>query len=193
VAFVAIVAMLHVLKPEYEPSWRFLSEYAIGRHGWMMRLAFSCWALSCLCLAYALWHEVGGKAGKTGLVLLAIVGMSMIAAGAFTMDPITATQDQVTLAGHLHALSSMVGVPGLPVAALLVTGALVRNPQWVSSRAWLWAAACASLLMLVVLYCYVALVLINTGRFGPESIAGWINRLLVAVYLSWQWLAARGD
>jgi hypothetical protein len=31
---------LHVLEPEYDPTWRFLSEYALGRFGWLMTAAF---------------------------------------------------------------------------------------------------------------------------------------------------------
>jgi hypothetical protein len=30
----------HFLKPEFDPSWRMVSEYAIGRWGWVMQLAF---------------------------------------------------------------------------------------------------------------------------------------------------------
>ena len=37
--FVALLAVLHVVKAELDPSWRFISEYAIGAHGWLMVLA----------------------------------------------------------------------------------------------------------------------------------------------------------
>ncbi|WP_394554755.1 DUF998 domain-containing protein [Agromyces sp. MMS24-JH15] len=37
---VGLIAILHVLEPEYDPSWRMISEYSLGRHGWVMRLAF---------------------------------------------------------------------------------------------------------------------------------------------------------
>jgi hypothetical protein len=38
--FLVLIAVLHILKPEYDPSWRMISEYAIGRFGWVMQLAF---------------------------------------------------------------------------------------------------------------------------------------------------------
>ena len=44
--FVVLLAALHVLKSELDPSWRFISEYAIGDYGWMMVLAFLSLALS---------------------------------------------------------------------------------------------------------------------------------------------------
>jgi Protein of unknown function (DUF998) len=43
---------LHVLKPEMDPSWHMISEYALGRHGWIMRLAFISLAISCVALFF---------------------------------------------------------------------------------------------------------------------------------------------
>jgi hypothetical protein len=30
VAFLVLLAILHIIKPDYDPSWRFISEYLIG-------------------------------------------------------------------------------------------------------------------------------------------------------------------
>ena len=40
--FLTILFILHFLKQELDPGWRMVSEYEIGRFGWMMRLAFPC-------------------------------------------------------------------------------------------------------------------------------------------------------
>ena len=47
-AFVVLVAALHLIKPELDPSWRMVSEYEIVRYGWMMMLAFLSLAFSCV-------------------------------------------------------------------------------------------------------------------------------------------------
>jgi len=39
-SFEGILILLHFLEPEFDPTWRMISEYEIGRYGWMMRLAF---------------------------------------------------------------------------------------------------------------------------------------------------------
>ena len=57
-AVALIIVALHAIKPEFEPSWRFISEYAIGPYGWIMKLAFLIWAASCAALALALRREV---------------------------------------------------------------------------------------------------------------------------------------
>ena len=48
--FLIILFLLHFLKRELDPSWRMISEYEIGRFGWLMRLAFFCWGASVLAL-----------------------------------------------------------------------------------------------------------------------------------------------
>ena len=40
-AFLAILSLLHVLEPEFNPP-HLISEYQLGRFGWLMSLAFFC-------------------------------------------------------------------------------------------------------------------------------------------------------
>jgi hypothetical protein len=42
VGVIATPAVLHFREPEFGPLWRMISEYEIGRNGWMMGLAFFC-------------------------------------------------------------------------------------------------------------------------------------------------------
>jgi hypothetical protein len=37
-----MLLLLHLLEPELDPAWRMISEYEIGRFGWLVRLAFFC-------------------------------------------------------------------------------------------------------------------------------------------------------
>ena len=46
--FTVLLAGLHLVKPELEPTWRFVSEYALGQAGWMMTCAFISLATSLL-------------------------------------------------------------------------------------------------------------------------------------------------
>src|ERR1039457_5429987 len=41
---ILLLAALHVLSPEFSPSWRVISEYALGRYGWVLSLMFLSWA-----------------------------------------------------------------------------------------------------------------------------------------------------
>jgi Protein of unknown function (DUF998) len=84
-AFSPLLIIVHVLKPEIDPSWRMISEYEIGRHGWLMRLAFVCWSVSVLAVAVALWPY----ASILGDVALVVVGVGPLGAAVFATDPIT--------------------------------------------------------------------------------------------------------
>src|SRR5512145_1838716 len=77
VAFYVLLALLHLLKPEIDPSWRFISEYAIGRYGWLMSLAFLLYSVAWLALFVAVrpWsHTRMGRLGL-GLVLISALGL----------------------------------------------------------------------------------------------------------------------
>ena len=140
-AFLVLLAALHVVKPEFDPSWRFVSEYAIGRHGWIMTLAFLCLSLSCITSFVAIRSQVGTMAGKVGLGLLLLAAAALAAAAIFVSDPVTARREELTTHGHLHGLAAMVGIPDLPIAAVLISRSLVRNRAWSSGRrSLLWTA-----------------------------------------------------
>jgi hypothetical protein len=72
-----LLASLIVLKPEIDPAWRFISRCAIGRHGWMMSLAFLALAASCVAAVITLWSQVklGGRIGD-GFLLIGALGLT---------------------------------------------------------------------------------------------------------------------
>lgn len=162
--FMVLLAVLHVLRPELDPSWRFVSEYADGSYGWVMMLSFFSLALSCAALFVAVQSQIGTISGKIGLGALLIVAVSLIAAGVFTADPKTASQDKLTTHGHLHALSAMVGIPGLPIAALLISLSLARRNQASSAvrRSLIWSAL-LSWVSVAAMFVYLAVALPHRG------------------------------
>src|SRR3712207_6943366 len=70
-----------------------ISEYEIGRHGWIMVLAFLSLASSCVTLSVAIRSQVRTVSGKIGVTLLMISAAGMTIAAVFTTDPITASQE----------------------------------------------------------------------------------------------------
>lgn len=75
VVVLALLAALHVLSPEFDPSWRVVSEYANGHYGWVLSLMFACWAVSSWALAYAIWPYVSTRLGRVGLWILLAAGV----------------------------------------------------------------------------------------------------------------------
>jgi Protein of unknown function (DUF998) len=183
-AFLVLLAVLHLIKPELDPSWHFISEYAIGDYGWIMTLAFLSLAFSCASLAVALWSQTNGIVGKIGLALLLISAAGMAIAGIFTTDPITTSRDAMTTSGQIHELGATLDLT--PFAALLISWSLIRrNPAWSSARrAVLWTAG-LPLFGLIVFIGSVSMLLPSNGEFGPNVLVGWPNRFLVVTYCIW--------
>ena len=126
-AFLILLAALHLVKPELDPSWRMVSEYEIGRYGWIMQLAFLALASSCVTLFLAIRSQAQTTGGRIGMAFLLLSAAGMVIAAVFTADPITASQDELTTHGNLHALGAFLGIPGLPIAAALIGRSLYRN------------------------------------------------------------------
>jgi hypothetical protein len=173
-AFMLLLGALHFLRPELDPSWRFISEYELGDYGWMMRVAFFCLALSCASLCVAIAAQLRGVVGYLGLALLLLSAFGMILAGVFVPDPVN----------RLHEAGAM--LDQLPFAALLISWSLSRNEDWSSARRMLRWTAGLPLLGLVIFVVSMGVMLPrNGGQPGPEVLVGWPNRIMILAHCAW--------
>jgi len=192
--FVVLLAALHVLKPEVDSSWRFISEYEIGDYGWMMRLAFVVLGLSCAALGIAILSQVRTVGGYLGLALLAVSAVGMALAGIFVSDPITAARDARTVSGRLHEIGAM--LDGVPFAALLINGSLARDRAWSFARRTLFWTAWLPLAGALAFAAFMAVLLpAHGGTPGPDVLVGWPNRMMILAHCDWlmpvAWCAIR--
>jgi len=93
--FLLLLLLLHFLKPEMSPSWRMISEYEIGRFGWLMQVAFFSLAGGTVLLALTLRSQVQSVAGYIGLVLLFVIAVGLVMGGIFITEPITTPRDEI--------------------------------------------------------------------------------------------------
>jgi len=185
-AALLLLASLHMLSPEFDPSWRMVSEYANGQYGWVLSLMFVSWAVSSWALAFAIWSQVRTRAGQIGLVFLIAAGIGEAMASVFDINH------------SLHGLAAMIGIGSLPVAALLISVSLGRSQGWsVAKKALLWTANLTWMSVVLLAATFAILIVTYTQAGGdmtaevtvlpPGVIAlvGWANRLLVVVYCVW--------
>jgi hypothetical protein len=168
-----------MLKPEIDPAWRFISEYSIGRYGWMMSIAFLSMTASCIATVIALWSQVrlGGRIG-IGFMLIGALGLTL--AGLFTTDPITTPLDAQSTNSQLHGLGAVLG-DGVPIGAMLITGSLIRNKSWRPARWWM----IGILVVMWIVYAWLIMSMPVDGNFGPGVTVGWPSRLLMVSYCLW--------
>ena len=186
VAFLGFLLLLHILEPEFDPSWRMISEYELGRYGWLMSLAFICWSGSVLALIVALRPSLQTIAGKVGFWWFLVIAVAQFGGGVFITDAITDTIKSTT--GNLHTLCGVIVILTFPIAATLVAGSLARNREWKDARRgmrWL------TLLVWLSLIAYFGSIIVSNlanptaGRVGPHVLQGWPNRAMVIVYSIW--------
>jgi hypothetical protein len=184
-AVLLFLASLHVLSPEFDPSWRVVSEYANGRYGWVLSLMFASWALSSWALAITVWSQVNAIGGKIALGLLIAAGVGEAMASVFDINH------------PLHNLAGMIGVLSLPIAAMLISVRLGRTQAWSAAKnVLLWTANLTWVSLVLMIAALIIMISGNTragNKMTPDVIAlvGWANRLLVVVYCVWVVTVAR--
>ena len=188
--FLVLLLALHIIEPQFAPSWRLVSEYATGSYGWVMTLAFLCMACACVTLCIAMRPHIVTRAGKIGLGFLVATAVGLAMAAAFPIDPITAPPGAGTVHGMLHGVATIIGLPSLPIAALLLARSLLRNPAWETAKRGLFITAHATWVSLAVMIVLLAVQLPHAGGFGPSVWVGWTNRLVMVVYSGWLLTAA---
>src|SRR5262245_31308587 len=109
--FLGLLAVLHILKPEYAPSWRMVSEYESGRFGWAMQLAFFALATASVSAIAAVWSQAKSRIGYVGLGLLLVAATGSIIGGIFPSDPITTDPEALSARGKMHILGAQLGIP----------------------------------------------------------------------------------
>jgi hypothetical protein len=190
-AFLFLLSAAHLAKPDLDPSWRPISEYALGDFGWVMTLAFLSWGLSAIGVFVALRSHVPTRGGRIGLAFLLVGGAGPILAGIFPTDPITTAPDAMTTTGSLHSLGAVLA-DGIPIGAALITWSLVRkNPAWAPARRHLVLVTVLAWIGFAVLTVSMAVLLPESGgQLGPDVPVGWPGRFLVAAYAAWLLVAA---
>ena len=195
-ASLVFLAALHILSPEFDPSWRMVSEYALGNYGWVLSLMFVAWALSSWALVFTIWSQVSTTAGKIGLVFLIAAGIGEVMASVFDIKH------------PLHGLAAVIGILGLPVAAMLISVSLGRAQAWsAAKKVLLWTANLTWMSVILMAATFIILIVTFTQAGGemtsevtvlpPGVIAlvGWANRLLIIAYNGWlmtvAWRAAQ--
>lgn len=182
--FIGLLAGLHFIKPELDPSWNPISEYALGKHGWVMTAAFLALATSCVATFIAIRSQVSLKPGKVGLFFILLAALGFAIAAIFPTDPIMTKSDALTTGGMLHSVGAVLA-DGIPLASAFVGVPLLRrNNYWQSMRNTLiggmvlaWSA--------FVLVTVSLILLAPDGQLGPDVKVGWQSRYMMGAYALW--------
>jgi hypothetical protein len=130
--FLVAVAVLHIVQHDKDPRHNWVSDYANGRGGWLMTIAFLGAATGLLGLALGIARCVQPSRPRTvAVVAFAIASLGTVASGVFASDPPGADGSVgYTTVGAIHDLSGLVGGLAVLVGLFALARACRRDPAW---------------------------------------------------------------
>ena len=176
--YAAVIALLHVLRTDFEPGYRYLSEYARGPYGALMTSTFFVLSAGSLALALGLCRSVASWLRLLpGLVLWLTWACAVFLAGIFTSDLQGTPHTRI---GRIHDQMGMVAFSSATVALLLLSLALRWENAWRSVR------HPALVLATVALVSFLLL-----DWFGQRNLGGLDQRVFLVSLLTWMWIIGR--
>ena len=167
------LALLHVLRPDFNPTNHMISDYGVGPYGWIMQTVFVGMSIGCVMLAVGLSGSgPPSLPARLALFLLAVASIGLIISAVFPTD---LAGGPSTRAGHIHTLSFLVNIASLILAVVLLTASFGGDPRWRPYQR-----------TSVILLCLVAVAFVfqflTLRKGAPYGIA---NRFFVSVLLVW--------
>jgi hypothetical membrane protein len=164
ISFVVVFLVNDAVRPNYDPVRDFVSEAAIGAGGGVQITSFI--VTGCL-LAFSS-AALSATVGRWTGILVALVGVSLVAAGVFVSDP--APHDQATWHGIAHNMASVVVFASLSAACFVAA-------RWRSTPGWRWYCRATG---------FAVPILFVTAGADANTSGLWQRLTIVA---GWSWLA----
>lgn len=166
--FLLANAVLHLLRRDLSPATHYISEYAVGRYGWLMASALVILGVGTLSLSFCLaWTTEIDWLSRAGVALLTISGFSTILIGIFRTD---IAGHGPTLAGRIHGRASFIAILFEAISVLVFTAVFLREERWRSFR---------------IVSGVFAVVTVVAGALIPILARGTGERLLVYTLVAW--------
>jgi hypothetical membrane protein len=182
IIFLGVATLVGLLAPGYDVMTQSISDLAVGPNGWLMTAGFFVFGLSIIAFALGLYRSLS-VGSRVGTLLLVIGGLSTFASGLFPTDLMGAP---ATDTGGIHNMLFLVIFLALIVSYIFSARALRKQAGW---RVYARYTALMPVLVFGVLAVYI------TKGSDPGdpffSIAGLIQRALLAVAFGWMTLTAR--
>ena len=184
---VVCLLLLHLFSPEFKPSWRMISEYALGKYKVFLTVFFIFWGLANIITAIWMWEQAGTFLSKIGIILLMLSGVGAIMGGLFDVKH------------KLHGLSFVLGIPTLLIGVILISYHFITFQPWEDNKLLILISTHAIWLSCILMAVSMGIMFYGFKKsgidFGPDApvpssvpdgviaLAGYANRLIVLVYI----------
>ena len=173
-----ILALMHILRPDYTMRTHMISDYAVGRYGWVMTTWFIAMSCGCLTLNFGLaqsglktvWFKIGA-----GLLCVASIGLVVSA-----IFPTDLEEAPSTHTGDIHAISFFINIVSIILSLIFLTAGFRSHARWQSFH-----KTAMLLTSLVVIAFFIQFFTLRRG--APYGLT---NRLFVVVLFAWFFIAS---
>lgn len=184
-AAVGGVAVVDALNPQWSWVADMASHYVHGRAGWVTTASLATIGVASAVATFLLSYTT--RQGRVGRWLLGFWSVAVSVAAAFPADPPRQWDRPPSTAGLIHGVAGLFAFAALPVAAVLLTVALRKDPEWRRHAAVL--TVTAGLTVLAAAPFWVTLVDAMDGpslTFGSyPAVVGLTERIMLWADLGW--------
>jgi hypothetical protein len=175
---VGAIGLLHVLRTDYDPGYRYLSEYVVGPYGALMTSTFFVLSVGSLALSFGLWQSVSSKLRfLPGLLLWLTWACAVLLAGIYPGDLQGSPQTRI---GQIHNLMGMIAFPSAALAMPLLSLPLRWEQRWRS----VWRVTIV--LSFAVFACFLM-----WDRLEGIRLAGLDQRVFLSITVGWMLILCR--
>jgi hypothetical protein len=173
---VVTLVALHFLDPDLSVVDEYMSVYALGDYGWLLRIGEFAAGLGTIAIALGLRMMLAsGKRVTASWVLMMIAGLGFLVGAVFVTDPTGAYEAGLaTISGAVHDLAGLVQSLSLLIASWILRGVFVRDDGYEHfARTQLWFAVLLTVTFLIQLV---------APAFGAVGVT---QRVFIVVILTW--------
>jgi len=178
--FLIIDLFMHFVSPEIDPAKRYVSEYILSTHGWLMNIAFVGNLIGCATFTYAFYLSYQ----KPFRSWICIICLSIATLSVLTnFFPADINGKAVTISGHIHNLGAFLG--SLAIILLMVIFSLKMRLQGLRLGVY-------QILIILAVFAPISFAILLIAADRVPGFIGIIQRIYVLIIMTWLILASLG-
>ena len=164
--------LMHFLRPDFAPATSMISDYAVGKYGWVMATVFFVWGVGSLMLLLGLLRAgLRSRIARLGAAVFLVV--TLCAVNAFFPTDLPGTP--ATRSGMIHGVVFLVALTSFLLATLLLSIGFGSDSRWRSYQP----------MAVVLALLNVVAVIVQFVTLRPGMPYGISNRIVFAAMMAW--------
>jgi hypothetical protein len=183
ILFVGLFTTEGAFRSGYNPQIMYISALSLGARGWIQIANFIVFGVLLLVFTIRISDEFQtGKASKSGLALLRILGILFIISGPFVMDPMGTLNTNMTIHGAIHGIAGGIVFLLMPIICILYLRRFLDDPDW---HSFLWITLVLGIIEVTAVMFFT---IVSKIPQNPNMFTDWlglIQRVALIPFMIW--------